>query len=163
MPHWSSKSAKRRVEDAKLKINAKAKILSSVKDSVCEVQYQYRAGQATSIPSNEITARLCTSLEAVFVHGLKETFLGKLSSRFSSSEVGTGAPRLPEPSFWTFALVFSHKEVISQLEEMSQITSRSRAWLRLALNDGLLLSYIAAMISDKVSLAVHYEKFSFLR
>ena len=166
MPRWSSKSAKRRAEDAKLKINAKAKILSSVKDSVCEVQYQYRAGQAASIPSNEITARLCTSLEAVFVHGLKETFLGKLSSRFSSSEVGTGAPRLPEPSFWTFALVFSHKEVISQLEEMSQVTSdvgRSRAWLRLALNDGLLLSYIAAMISDKVSLAVHYEKFSFLR
>ena len=166
MPPWSNKSNKRNAENAKLKINAKNKILTSITDSVSEIQYQYRPGAISSIPSNEITARLCTSLEAVFVHGLKETFLGKLSSRFSSSEVGTGAPRLPEPSFWTFALVFSHKEVISQLEEMSQITSdvgRSRAWLRLALNDGLLLSYIAAMISDKVSLAVHYEKFSFLR
>ena len=166
MPPWGRNSAKRDAEHAKLKANAKPKILRSVKDSVSEVQYQYRAGVVTSIPSNEITARLCTSLEAMFVHGLKETFLGKLSSRFSSSDAGVGSPRLPEPSFWTFALVFSHKEVITQLEEMSQITTdvgRSRAWLRLALNDGLLLSYLAAMISDKVSLAVHYEKFAFLR
>ena len=165
MPHWSTKSARRNAENAKLKRNAKTKILTSVKDSVAEVQYQYRAGTVSNIPSNEITARLCTSLEAVFVHGLKETFLGKLTSRFSS-ESAAGSPRMPEPSFWTFALVFSHKEVISQLDEMSQITSdvgRSRAWLRLALNDGLLLSYITAMISDKVSLAVHYEKFAFLR
>ena len=166
MPPWGRKSTKRDAELAKLKTNVKPKILTSVKDSVSEVQYQYRAGVVTSIPSNEITARLCTSLEAMFVHGLKETFLGKLSSRFSSSEAGVGSPRLPEPSFWTFALVFSHGEVISQLEEMSQISTdvgRSRAWLRLALNDGLLLSYIAPMISDKVSLAVHYEKFAFLR
>jgi len=166
MPHWSNKSSKRNAENAKLKINAKSKILSSIAESVAEVQYQYRAGVVSSIPSNEITARLCTSLEAIFVHGLKETFLGKLSSRFSSSDGGVGSPRMPEPSFWTFALVFSHKEVISQLDEMTQITSdvgRSRAWLRLALNDGLLLSYISAMISDKVSLSVHYEKFAFLR
>ena len=40
---------------------------------------------------------------------------------------------------------------------------RSRAWLRLALNDGLLLSYLSTMISDKVSLSVHYEKYAFLR
>ena len=166
MPPWSSKYSKRNAENAKLKINAKNKILTSVTESVSEIQYQYRAGAVSSIPSNEITARLCTSLEAVFVHGLKETFLGKLTSRFSSADAGVGSPRMPEPSFWTFALVFSHKEVISQLEEMSQISTdvgRCRAWLRLALNDGLLLSYISMMISDRVSLAVHYEKFAFLR
>lgn len=73
---------------------------------------------------------------------------------------------MPEPSFWTFALVFSHKEVIGQIESLKQINTdvgRSRTWLRLALNDGLLLSYLSAMIADKVSLAVHYEKFAFLR
>jgi hypothetical protein len=46
-------------------------------------------------------------LEAVFLHGLKETFLGRLSSRLGSEF----SPRMPEPSFWTFALVFSHKQV----------------------------------------------------
>jgi hypothetical protein len=47
-------------------------------------------------------------LEAIFLHGLKETFLGRLSSRLGSEF----SPRMPEPSFWTFALVFSHKQVI---------------------------------------------------
>ena len=166
MPPWSNKSNKRNAENAKLKINAKNKILTSITDSVSEIQYQYRPGAISSIPSNEITARLCTSLEAVFVHGLKETFLGKLTSRFSASDGGVGSPKMPEPSFYTFALVFRHKEVISQIDEMSQISTdvgRCRAWLRLALNDGLLLSYISMMISDQVSLAVHYEKFAFLR
>ena len=82
------------------------------------------------------------------------------------SDGGVSSPRMPEPSFWTFALVFSHKEVISQIEGLSQISSdvgRGRTWLRQALNDGLLVSYLAAMIADKVSLAVHYEKFAFLR
>ena len=164
MPPWGRKSTKRDAELAKLKTNAKPKILTSVKESVSEVQYQYR-GSCDPIPSNDVTARLCTALEAVFVHGLKETFLGRIfSSRFN--EGGAGTPKLPEPSFWTFALVFSHKEVITQIENFSVISSdvgRSRAWLRSALNDGLLISYLSAMIADKVSLAVHYEKFAFLR
>ena len=61
---------------------------------------------------------------------------------------------------------FSHKEVISQIESFSQINTdvgRSRTWLRAALNDGLLVSYLTTMMADKVSLAVHYEKFAFLR
>jgi hypothetical protein len=47
-------------------------------------------------------------LEAIFLHGLKATFLGRLSSRLGSEF----SPRMPEPSFWTFALVFSHKQVL---------------------------------------------------
>ena len=65
MPPWSNKSSKRNAENAKLKINAKNKILTSITDSVSEVQYQYRPGAVSSIPSNEITARLCTSLEEI--------------------------------------------------------------------------------------------------
>jgi hypothetical protein len=49
----------------------------------------------------------CEVLEAIFLHGLKATFLGRLSSRLGSEF----SPRMPEPSFWTFALVFSHKQV----------------------------------------------------
>merc|ERR1719270_3085238 len=77
-----------------------------------------------------------------------------------------GSPRMPEPSFWTFCLVFSHRAVIGQVESLTQVTTevgRSRAWLRMALNDGLLGSYLAAMGKDQVSLSVHYEKFAFLR
>merc|ERR1719228_2434526 len=102
----------------------------------------------------------------MFVHGLKATFLGRLSSRLSTAELGTSSPRMPEPSFWTFALVFSHKAVINQVESQSQISTevgRARAWLRQAINDGLLVSYLTAMIADQVSLSVHYERHAFLR
>ena len=164
MAPWSGKSKKNDGHLDSSQTPIKNNILTAITESVSEVQYQYR-GSCDPIPSNDVTARLCTALEAVFVHGLKETFLGRIfSSRFN--EGGAGTPKLPEPSFWTFALVFSHKEVITQIENFSVISSdvgRSRAWLRSALNDGLLVSYLSAMIADKVSLAVHYEKFAFLR
>eukprot|EP00090_Calanus_glacialis_P015181 TRINITY_DN24037_c0_g1_i1.p1 TRINITY_DN24037_c0_g1~~TRINITY_DN24037_c0_g1_i1.p1 ORF type:complete len:775 (-),score=278.46 TRINITY_DN24037_c0_g1_i1:166-2490(-) len=162
---WTQKSSKLSSVVAKAQATAKNNILSAVSEAVSEVQYQYRNSD-TAIPSNDITARLCTSLEAVFVHGLKETFLGRLSSRLSGHEAMVASPKMPEPSFWTFALVFSHKQVISQVDSLSQVSSevgRARAWLRLALNDGLLVSYLTAMVCDNVSLAVHYEKFAFLR
>jgi len=165
LPWRSQKSSKLSSAVAKSQAAAKTNILTAVSEAVSEVQYQYR-NNYDSIPSNDVTARLCTSLEAVFVHGLKETFLGRLSSRLSGHEATVASPKMPEPSFWTFALVFSHKQVISQVDSLSQVSSevgKARAWLRLAFNDGLLLSYLTAMISDHVSLAVHYEKFAFLR
>ena len=163
MPPWSSKSKEAAAQVARAQSTVKNNILTSVTEAVSELQYQYRHC-GDPLASNDITTRLCTALEACFIHGLKETFLGRLQSRFS--EGGVGSPRMPEPSFWTFALVFSHKEVISQIDSLSQISSdvgRGRAWLRIALNDGLLLSYLSTMVADKVSLAVHYEKFAFLR
>jgi len=140
----------------------KRKLLSALQEAISELQYDRRADNATPIPSNELSGRLLMVLEATFVHGLKETFLGRLSSRLQESS----SPRMPEPSFWTFCLVFSHKQVISQVESLSQVSTevgRARAWLRLALNDGLLGSYLAAMAKDQVSLSVHYDKFAFLR
>jgi len=162
---WSQKSSKQSSAVARTQATAKSNIIAAVNEAVSEVQYQYR-NNYDSIPSNDVTARLCTSLEAVFVHGLKETFLGRLSSRLSGHETRVTSPKMPEPSFWTFALVFSHKQVISQVDSLTQVSSevgKARAWLRLAFNDGLLVSYLTAMISDQVSLAVHYEKFAFLR
>jgi len=165
MPPWSYKQSQQSSALAAAQATAKKNILKAVSEAVSEVQYQY---QNSDIPilSNEVTARLCTAVEAVFVHGLKETFLGRLSSRLASHEARVSSPKMPEPSFWTFALVFSHKQVIGQVDSLTQVSSevgRARAWLRLAFNDGLLVSYLAAMVSDPVSLAVHYDKFAFLR
>lgn len=151
---------------AKAQAEAKQNILTAVCETVQEVQYKYRSQEAQQLPSDEVTNRLCNALEAVFVHGLKETFLGKLSSRLAGQEATALSPKMPEPSFWTFALVFSHKEVIGQVEGLGQVWSevgRARAWLRLALNDGLLVSYLAAMAGDQRSLATHYQRSAFLR
>jgi len=162
---WSRKSAKLSSAVAKAQASAKGNIISALNEAVSELQYQYR-NTDEPIPSNETTARLCIALEAVFVHGLKETFLGRLTSRLAGQEASIASPRMPEPSFWTFALVFSHKQVISQVDCLSQVTSdvgKARAWLRIAFNDGLIISYLAAMIADTVSLNVHYENFAILR
>ena len=140
----------------------KRKLLSALQESVSELQYEQRSDRSTPVTSGDISGRLIAVLEAIFVHGLKETFLGRLTSRLQD----TASPRMPEPSFWTFCLVFSHRAVISQVEGLAQVTTevgRSRAWLRMALNDCLLGSYLAAMGKDQVSLSVHYEKFAFLR
>ena len=118
MSPWRSSSKQSIAELTRAQTVNKHNILSSVTESVSELQYQYK-NSGDLLPSNDITTRLCTALEACFIHGLKETFLGRLSSRLQDS--GVSSPRLPEPSFWTFALVFSHKEVISQLECLTQV------------------------------------------
>lgn len=145
--------------------SVKKGLLAALTEAVSELQYEFR-NTNRAIESTDVVGRLCTALEAMFVHGLKATFLGRLSSRLSTAELGTSSPRMPEPSFWTFALVFSHKAVINQVESQSQISTevgRARAWLRQAINDGLLVSYLTAMIADQVSLSVHYERHAFLR
>lgn len=139
----------------------KSRILDSLAEAIKVIQSENK-DLNVSLGLTESTARLCSVLEALFIHGLKSTFLG----RFPSWGGGDFSPRLPEPSFWTFALLYSHKQVISSIEKSSQITTevgKARAWLRLALNDGLLVSYLLTMTRDKSSLSVHYENYAMLR
>lgn len=114
-----------------------------------------------SIPSCEISNSVCNFLEAVFIHGLKDTFIRRVSAILSGN-----VDKIPEPNFWPFLLVFSHKDVISQITDLSQITTdigRCRAWIRIALNDGLLESYLGAMVKDKKSLEYYYSHTAYLR
>jgi len=153
-----SKQNVQQAESSRIKGNMTSALIEVVK----EIQHKYR-NQEKAIESNDETSRLCSVLEAMFIHGLKETFLGRLSSRLALADM---SPRMPEPSFWTFVLVFSHKEVISSIEKLSQVGSevgRSRSWIRQALNDGLLVPYLTTMAEDKVSLSVHYNTHAFLR
>ena len=119
----------------------KSRLTGSIKD----LHLEYGEGDPTTIPieSNELTHGLVTALEAIFIHGLKGQ---------SNRAVRASSHRnLPEPSIWTFVLVFSHKETIRRIEELSAVTNdlgRGRAWIRLALNDGLLCSYLSAMVAD---------------
>lgn len=153
-----SNQAVQQAESSRIKGNMTSALIEVVK----EIQHKYR-NQEKEIESNDETTRLCSVLESMFIHGLKETFLGRLSSRLALSDM---SPKMPEPSFWTFVLVFSHKEVISTVEKLSQVGSevgRSRAWIRQGLNDGLLVPYLTTMAQDKVSLSVHYNTHAFLR
>lgn len=57
--------------------------------------------------------------------------------------------------FW-----FPHSDVISELEKISFVATdvgRCRAWLRLALNHGLLECYLASLFREDSKLQAHYQ------
>ncbi|XP_055863501.1 uncharacterized protein LOC106067906 isoform X3 [Biomphalaria glabrata] len=119
---------------------------------------------AEFIYSNDASNNLCNVLEAVFLHGLKDSVTQKLTAY-----VGLAASSLDTTSglnFWNVAAKFTHKDVIVQLQSLSQITTPigwCRAWVRMALNDGLMQSYLHSMIVDVKTLKYFYHSFAYLR
>lgn len=111
--------------------------------------------------TDECANSLCSIIEAIFIHGLKDKLTAKMTSVFNSSNV-----KLPEPEFWTFVSRYCHKNVISEIQNLSLISTdigRGRAWLRIALNDGLIISYLGTILSDKSSLQKFYYTTAYLR
>lgn len=101
------------------------------------------------------TQSLCATIEAIFLHGLKDSFLWQTVNIL----VGSGADesnRRPSPTFWSPLLVFSHKSAIEQIQSMSQINSEigyCRCWIRQSLNDCLLSSYFSNMRKSQGTIA----------
>lgn len=62
-----------------------------------------------SMDMSEAESNICTVIEAMFLHGLKDSF----SHRFK--RVITDVDVKPEPSFWAPLLVISHKQTIDQV------------------------------------------------
>ncbi|CAG2245529.1 PLEKHM1 [Mytilus edulis] len=64
-------------------------------------------------------------------------------------------------NFWSFATKFTHKDTTAQLTRLGQITTEiglCRAWIRVALNDGIITSYVDALMADKKTLMKHLEE-----
>ncbi|XP_033642374.1 uncharacterized protein LOC117302516 isoform X1 [Asterias rubens] len=100
----------------------------------------------SAIRSGETANKICNLVEAVFLHDLKESYSSKTP--------------------WPFLVKFTHKDVVSQLKGLRLISTEigyCRAWVRLALNDGLLDSYMDAILSDGRTIQSYYKRTSFLR
>lgn len=141
----------------------KSNLTDCLVDCVKELQLKNAAEKGRSLTNDESTNTLCWVLEAVFIHGLKSPFLKSVSSVLGSSARDN---QLPQPSFWEFVLIFCHQEVIVQINSLSHINTdigRCRSWLRLVLNDGLLISYVQLMLTDKRTLKNYYNPSAFLR
>ncbi|PNF15729.1 hypothetical protein B7P43_G12079 [Cryptotermes secundus] len=135
----------------------KESLISQLSSSVKEIQLE----MAQAKVNNDTTASLCTVLEAIFIHGLKDTFMNRVSQA-----IGADPDQRPEPSFWGPVLIFSHREIIDQINSLNLVTTdvgHCRAWLRLALNDGLLSSYFESMCRDGSALKPYYRRSAFLR
>ena len=147
------------VIDAKL-VSSKSVVKGHLIDAIKQLQVIYKdKTHSTKIGTNEDSTSLLNALEGLFIHGLKDSHAGW-------SRINRSSPKGLQPNFWTYVLIFSHKDTIQALDALKQITSdvgRSRAWLRLALNEGLLSSYLATMIADKKSANRFYNRSAIMR
>ncbi|XP_049804747.1 run domain Beclin-1-interacting and cysteine-rich domain-containing protein isoform X1 [Schistocerca nitens] len=141
----------------------KDSLMSHLSESVKDIQLQHTEPQdaAKIVSNNDTTNSLCTVLEAIFIHGLKDTFLNRVSQA-----IGADPDQRPEPTFWGPLLVFSHREIIDQVNSLNLVTTdvgRCRVWLRIALNDCLLSRYLEAMRQDGSALKPYYRSSAFVR
>ncbi|XP_029659127.1 pleckstrin homology domain-containing family M member 2 [Formica exsecta] len=130
--------------------------------SVMEMQSAPTVSEDGVVSNCDETMTLCSVLEAVFLHGLKDTLLNRVTEALS----GPDFDAMPQPSFWGPLLVFSHRQIIDQIQALSQVTTEvgyCRAWIRLALNEGLLASYFCSIRRDNSALKPYYNRSAYMR
>lgn len=93
------------------KDDIKKSITVHLSNSVKEIQY---AGidDTRSIKNEdmiEAANALCTTIEAMFLHGLKDTFSHRLKRAIADVD------EKPEPNFWAPLLIISHRQIIDQV------------------------------------------------
>ncbi|XP_012529958.1 pleckstrin homology domain-containing family M member 1 [Monomorium pharaonis] len=130
--------------------------------SVMEMQSAPGVADDGVVGNCDETMTLCSILEAIFLHGLKDSLLNRVTEALS----GPDFDAMPQPSFWGPLLVFSHRQIIDQIQALSQVTTEvgyCRAWIRLALNEGLLASYFCAIRRDNSALKPYYNRSAYIR
>lgn len=140
----------------------KESLINNLSECVKDIQYnsQFEENFHSVLGSTDSTNTLCMALEAVFLHGLKDTFLRK------AKNVISGDPDYrPQSSFWPLILVLSHRQNIDQISSLPQINTeigQCRAWLRIALNECLLSSYMSTLLKNISAVKPFYAKSAFV-
>lgn len=159
VPLWK-KATSPTIEEAARDIVIKRTLTKQLASCLHDLQQELVNAEPV-VMGGEAVSRVCFCLEAIFIHGLKENIVKRMSSVFSNS----GSDRSPTPDFWPVAMVYSHKDVLAQIAGLNQISTdvgRCRAWLRLALNESLLVSYVEAMIQDRKTLRCYYRQTAYM-
>ncbi|NWS35272.1 PKHM1 protein, partial [Polioptila caerulea] len=127
-------------------------------NAIKALQKQYVSSDAVVTSDDGNANTLCSALEAVFVHGLKAKHI-KAESGGKGKKSGGRGP-LPQPVFWGLLKSITHRNIVSELEQLMFINTdvgRCRAWLRLALNDGLVECYLKLLLRDQSRLHEYYQ------
>lgn len=140
----------------------KEALINNLSESVKDIQYsnQFEENFHSVLGSNDSTNTLCIALEAVFLHGLKDTFLRKAKNALTGD-----SDQQPQPNFWPLILVLSHRQNIDQISSLPQINTeigQCRAWLRIALNECLLSSYMSTLLKNISAIKPFYNKTAFV-
>ncbi|XP_034564211.1 pleckstrin homology domain-containing family M member 1 [Notolabrus celidotus] len=132
-------------------------IKEKLAQSLKALQKRYVASDAVVTSEDGDANLLCCALEAIFIHGIKTKYIR--SEAGGRNRKGDRGP-LPQPFFWSLLKTVTHRDVITELEKISFVgtdVGRCRAWLRLALNHGLLECYLASLFREDSKLRAHYQ------
>ncbi|XP_013374748.1 PREDICTED: pleckstrin homology domain-containing family M member 1 isoform X2 [Chinchilla lanigera] len=138
----------------------KKKLVGSVK----ALQKQYVSLDAAVTSEDGDANTMCSALEAVFIHGLHAKHIRAESG--GKWKKSAHQKSLPQPVFWSLLKAVTHKHIISDLEHLAFVNTdvgRCRAWLRLALNDGLMECYLKLLLQEQARLCEYYQPTALLR
>ncbi|KAM3966539.1 uncharacterized protein ACR2FA_012078 [Aphomia sociella] len=140
----------------------KEALINNLSECVKDIQYnnQFEENFHSVLGSTDSTNTLCSALEAVFLHGLKDTFFRKAKNALSGD-----SDQRPQPNFWPLILVLSHRQNIDQISSLPQINTeigQCRAWLRIALNECLLSSYLSTLSRNISAVRPFYSRAAFV-
>ncbi|XP_032934746.1 pleckstrin homology domain-containing family M member 1 isoform X2 [Catharus ustulatus] len=127
-------------------------------NAIKALQKQYVSSDTVVTSDDGNANTLCSTLEAVFVHGLKAKHI-KAETGGKGKKSGSRGP-LPQPVFWGLLKSITHRNIVSELEQLMFINTdvgRCRAWLRLALNDSLMECYLKLLLRDRTRLHEYYQ------
>ncbi|XP_017769273.1 PREDICTED: sorting nexin-29 isoform X2 [Nicrophorus vespilloides] len=135
----------------------------------CVQLCQRRFGGKTEIATefDSCVSSLCTSLEAVFEHGLRNRPLEKISTLKQVSEVVTTTLHLNNdtPSYWPFIKKHLTRHEFERFELLKQVWTnggKCKAWIRSSLNERSLERNFHKVLSDPDLLHTYYEHWAFL-
>ncbi|XP_067869315.1 pleckstrin homology domain-containing family M member 1 isoform X2 [Heterodontus francisci] len=152
----STQTSENAVAPREVKQRIKKKLANSLK---C-LQKRYVNSDSVVTSDDSDANMLCCVLESVFVHGLKSKYVKR-----DGGNRGRNRAPLPQPVFWTLLKTVSHRNVVTELEGLNFINTdvgRCRAWVRLALNDGLMECYLVTLFREKGNLCDFYHPVALL-
>ncbi|XP_072603055.1 pleckstrin homology domain-containing family M member 1 isoform X1 [Vulpes vulpes] len=138
----------------------KKKLVGSVK----ALQKQYVSSDTVVTSEDGDANTMCSALEAVFIHGLHAKHIRAETG--GKRKKSAHQKPLPQPVFWPLLKAVTHKHIISELEHLIFVSTdvgRCRAWLRLALNDGLMECYLKLLLQEPARLCEYYQPTALLR
>ncbi|KAI8035929.1 hypothetical protein M5D96_011360 [Drosophila gunungcola] len=122
----------------------KEALINTLNENAREIEFEVKQKSLEVLGLCEQTSALCSTLEALFLHGLKDSFL---SATFNV--IAGDVERRPDPSFWSPCMVFMHKQC--------------RAWVRQSLNESVFSSYLNNMRKNGSALSQYYKRNALVR
>ncbi|KJE96769.1 hypothetical protein CAOG_07041 [Capsaspora owczarzaki ATCC 30864] len=138
----------------------KQQLILQLKFALQECLARFAINQQEPLKSEPAVVHLTSAIESIFVHGFRPGLKSKMlnvKEAFQSLHVDKHdlvmqfPPRSP---FWEFVVQFTRKAAVSELTSIRVLTTdigRSRAWVRLALNEFSLENYLRFICSESNS------------